>query len=214
MRPTLGPSLKNAGKNFGKPSALEPTRRLAKIDAPHLTNVYKRQRVFKLLDGHSKARVIWVSAPPGYGKTLAVSSWLQTRRKRLIWYQCDEGDADPASFFYFLTLALADHTGSTADTMPSLSPELYSALPIFVRNYFREFCARLKAPTFLVLDNWQDVPTNAPLRELLPVMMEQIPAGIVLMPISREEPPANLARLAYSWGRARRHSHPPGPPAS
>jgi LuxR family transcriptional regulator, maltose regulon positive regulatory protein len=187
--------LKNAGKKRSLP---EPTRRLAKIDAPRLANVYKRQRLFKLLNGYSKARIIWVSAPPGYGKTLAVSSWLQARPKRVVWYQCDEGDADPASFFYFLTLALADHSGTNADAMPSLSPELYSALPTFARNYFREFCARLKAPTFLVLDNWQDIPANAPLHELLPVIIEQIPAGIVLLIISREEPPANLARLSYS----------------
>lgn len=177
---------------------LEPTRRLAKIDAPRLANVYARQRLFEQLHEHSTGRVIWVSAPPGSGKTTAVASWLQTRPKRVIWYQCDQGDADVASFFYFLTLALADYSGSDAPGMPSLSPELYSALPTFVRNYFREFCARLKTPTHLVLDNWQDIPADAPLRELLPIIIEQIPVGILLLVISREEPAPNLTRLAYS----------------
>jgi LuxR family maltose regulon positive regulatory protein len=193
--------LKNAGKNNHpkRSSPLEPTRRLAKIDAPRLANVYKRQRLFKQLNSHcATGRVIWVSAPPGYGKTTAIASWLQSRPKRVIWYQCDEGDADIASFFYFLTRALADYAPADAAAMPSLSPELYSALPTFVRNYFREFYARLATPTFLVLDNWQDIPTDAPLRELLPVIIEQIPLGIVLLVISREEPPANLSRLAYS----------------
>jgi ATP/maltotriose-dependent transcriptional regulator MalT len=159
---------------------LEPTRRLAKIDAPRLANVYKRQRLFKQLHEHSTGRVIWVSAPPGSGKTTAVASWLQARPKRLIWYQCDEGDADIASFFHFLTLALADYSNADAVAMPSLSPELYCALPTFVRNYFREFYARLTAPTVLVLDNWQDIPADAPLRELLPVIIEQIPASTLL----------------------------------
>jgi hypothetical protein len=68
----------------------------------------------------------------------------------VIWYQCDEGDADVASFFYFLSLTLANHPSKQAKPLPSLSPELYSALPTFVRNYFREFCARLAAPTFVV----------------------------------------------------------------
>ncbi len=196
----MGHSLKKPGKNnnANKSSAHEPQRRLAKIDKPRLSNVYKRRRLFKLLDGYSNRRVIWVSAPPGYGKTTAVASWLQSRPRRVIWYQCDEGDADPASFFYFLTLALADYSNIVANPLPTLAPELYPALATFIRNYFREFCARLTAPTYLVLDNWQDIPAGAPLRELLPVIVEQIPSGVVLLIISREELSTNLTRLGYS----------------
>jgi LuxR family transcriptional regulator, maltose regulon positive regulatory protein len=171
---------------------------LAKIDPPRLSNVYQRKRLFALLEGYAAGRVIWVSAPPGYGKTVAVASWLESRSGAVIWYQCDEGDADIASFFYFLSLAHAHHSGVKDDPLPSLSPELYAALPTFVRNYFREFCARLAAPTFVVLDNWQEVPEGAPLRELLPVAIGELPAGIVLVVISREEPAANLARLQVS----------------
>ena len=39
-----------------------------------------------------------------------------------------------------------------------LAPELYGALPTFVRNFFREFCVRLPTPAFIVFDNWQDAP--------------------------------------------------------
>jgi LuxR family maltose regulon positive regulatory protein len=147
------------------------------------------------LEGYADRRVIWVSAPPGYGKTVAVASWLESRPGAVIWYQCDEGDADTASFFNFLSLAHTNHSSVIDDPLPSLSPELYAALPTFVRNYFREFCARLAAPTFVVLDNWQDVPEGAPLRDLLPVAIGELPAGIVLVVISREEPVANLSRL-------------------
>jgi LuxR family transcriptional regulator, maltose regulon positive regulatory protein len=172
-----------------------PQRPLAKIDPPRLSDIYQRKRVFALLDGFADCRVIWLSAPPGYGKTIAVASWLQSRPGRVIWYHCDEGDADIASFFYFLSRALADYSSTKGTPPPSLTPELYAALPTFVRNYFREFCARLTAPTFVVLDNWQDIPAGAPLRDLLPIAIGELPAGIVLVIISREEPPANLSRL-------------------
>jgi LuxR family transcriptional regulator, maltose regulon positive regulatory protein len=189
--------LKRGGANgrANGASAPEPRRPLAKIDLPRLSNVYQRKRLFTLLEGYADRRVIWVSAPPGYGKTVAVASWLESRSGTVIWYQCDEGDADIASFFYFLSLAHSHHSSVKGDPLPSLSPELYGALPTFARNYFREFCARLATPTFVVLDNWQEVPEGAPLRELLPVAIGELPAGIVLVVISREEPAANLARL-------------------
>ena len=169
-------------------------RPLAKIDQPRLSGIYERQRIFSLLEEYSCRNIIWLSAPAGYGKTVAVASWLQARGSAAIWYQCDEGDADIASFFYFLSLALANHTG-VGDPLPSLSPELYAALPTFVRNYLRAFCSRLTPPTFVVLDNWQDIPAGAPLRELLAVAVEELPRGIVFVVISREEPAANLSRL-------------------
>jgi ATP/maltotriose-dependent transcriptional regulator MalT/DNA-binding SARP family transcriptional activator len=175
--------------------APESRRPFAKIDPPRLSNVYPRERLFTRLEAHANCRVIWVSAPPGYGKTVTIASWLESRSDPVIWYQCDEGDADIASFFYFLSLAHAHHSRAKNDPLPSLSPELYAALPAFVRNYFREFCARLAAPTFVVLDNWQDVPPGAPLRDLLPVAIGELPAGIVLVVISREEPATNLTRL-------------------
>jgi LuxR family maltose regulon positive regulatory protein len=184
-----------ANGRAGKASAPEPRRPYAKIDPPRLSNVYQRKRLFALLEGDADRRVIWVSAPPGYGKTVAVASWLESRSGAVIWYQCDDGDADIASFFYFLSLAHAHHSSVNDDPLPALSPELYAALPTFVRNYFREFCARLAAPTFVVLDNWQNVPQGAPLRDLLPIAIGELPAGIVLVVISREEPAANLTRL-------------------
>jgi LuxR family transcriptional regulator, maltose regulon positive regulatory protein len=184
-----------ANSRTSSASATEPRRLFAKIDPPRLSNVYQRERLFALLEGHADSRVIWVSAPPGYGKTVAVASWLESRTAAVIWYQCDAGDEDIASFFYFLSLAHANQSSVKDDPLPSLSPELYAALPAFVRHYFREFCARLAAPTFVVLDNWQDVPEGAPLRELLPVAIGELPAGIVLIVISREEPAANLIRL-------------------
>jgi LuxR family transcriptional regulator, maltose regulon positive regulatory protein len=189
--------LKRGGANRSakRGPAPEPRRPFAKIEPPRLSNVYLRKRLFALLEGYADRRVIWVSAPPGYGKTVAVASWLESRPGAVIWYQCDEGDADIASFFYFLSLAHTNYSSAKDDPLPSLSPELYAALPTFVRNYFREFCARLAASTIMVLDNWQEVPEGAPLRELLPVAIGELPPGIVLVVISREEPAANLTRL-------------------
>ena len=78
---------------------------LAKISRPSPLGVFPRQRLFRLLD-HSRAHPItWITGPPGSGKTTLVTSYLDPRKLPSLWYQLDEGDADIASFFYYLGLA-------------------------------------------------------------------------------------------------------------
>jgi DNA-binding SARP family transcriptional activator len=139
--------------------------------------------------------LIWLSAPAGSGKTTTVATWLQSRQATVVWYQCDEGDADIASFFHFLSRSPALRMPPTGAPLPMLAPELYGALPTFVRNFFREFCARLPAPGFIVFDNWQDIPAESPLHELLPLALEELPRGVVCVVLSRGEPPRNVSRL-------------------
>ena len=77
---------------------------LAKLSRPRLYDALPRNRLFRLLD-EARPSVIWVAAPPGAGKTTLVASYLESRKLPGIWYQVDSGDADPATFFYYLGLA-------------------------------------------------------------------------------------------------------------
>ncbi|MFZ0552996.1 MAG: BTAD domain-containing putative transcriptional regulator [Steroidobacteraceae bacterium] len=168
---------------------------LAKIDRPRVSSSHARARLFAHLDSLCDRRLIWLSAPAGSGKTTTVATWLQSRGATVVWYQCDEGDADTGSFFHFLSRSPALRTPPTGAPLPMLAPELYGALPTFVRNFFREFCARLPAPGFIVFDNWQDIPAEAALHELLPLALEELPRGIICVVLSRGEPPSNVSRL-------------------
>lgn len=171
----------------------------AKVTPPRLRNVLARERLFRLLNGLREHALIWLSAPAGSGKTTLVASWAQTLEADLVWYQCDEGDGDIASFFHFLSLAVQQTEDSRA-RLPRLTPELYASLTVFTRNYFREFFARLQTPAVVVLDNWQEVPGSAALRDCLPVILNEVPRGITLVALSREAPAANLSR-ALSTGQ-------------
>lgn len=118
---------------------------LAKIEPPRVSKAHPRARVFGLLDEVSDRRVIWVCAPAGYGKTTAVASWLEHRSARAVWYHCDDGDADIASFLHFLSITVASASDRESSPLLSLTPDLYPALTTFVRNYFRAYFARLAA---------------------------------------------------------------------
>ena len=72
---------------------------LAKVIRPTLPEVFPRKRLFEHWDTLRQNPVIWVSGPPGCGKTTLISSYVEILNLPSRWYNFDEGDADPATFF-------------------------------------------------------------------------------------------------------------------
>jgi len=91
--------------------------------------------------------VIWVSGPPGCGKTTLVSSYLEARKLPCLWYQLEAGDADPATFFYFLGRAARKAAPRKRKPLPLLTPEYLQGIPAFTQRYFEELYTRLNPPT-------------------------------------------------------------------
>src|SRR4030043_552224 len=120
---------------------------MSKITRPILTGVFQRKRLFSLIDRLRKQPVIWVSGPPGCGKTTLVSSYLEARKIPCLWYQVDEGDADPATFFYYLGQAAKRASPRKRKSLPLLTPEYLQGVPTFTYRYFEELCSRLNPPT-------------------------------------------------------------------
>ena len=77
----------------------ESTIPLAKLTRPRIHGPILRKRLFKLLDERERHSVIWVSGPPGSGKTTLVASYVESRKIPTYWLQLDEGDRDLATFF-------------------------------------------------------------------------------------------------------------------
>jgi ATP/maltotriose-dependent transcriptional regulator MalT len=87
--------------------------------------------------------VIWVSGPPGCGKTTLVSSYIEARKLPCLWYQIDEGDTDPATFFYYLGLAAKRAAPRKRKPLPLLTPEYLQGISTFTLRYFEELYDRL-----------------------------------------------------------------------
>ena len=167
---------------------------LAKLTPPRLGKVYLRTRLFDQLTAARQSHpVLWIGAPAGAGKTTLIASYLATQPIKPLWYSVDEGDADPASFFYYFGLA-AKQTG-LRKTLPLFTSEYQQGLPVFARNYFRDLFARLKKPAVLVLDNYQDSGENTVLHTILQHALEEISPGVWIVLVSRTQPPQEFARL-------------------
>ena len=167
---------------------------ITKITRPKGSGVVLRERLFSLLDSGRKKPVIWITGPAGAGKTTLVASWIEKRKLPCLWYQVDEGDGDIASFFYYMGLAAKKDAPRHKKPMPLLTPEYLQGVPAFTRRYFEELFRRLRTPSTIVFDNFQDAPSAA-FHGIISHGLEVVPEGINVIALSRSEPPAELSRL-------------------
>lgn len=178
-------------------TVMEPPS-LAKFQRPRLERAYNRIRLFHALDAVESAPMVWISAPAGSGKTTLTASYLDYRKTRPLWYQVDDGDADLASFFYYLGLLAKQAAPGDSHSLPTLTPEYLSSLTVFARNFFRQFFRRMTPAGVLVLDNYQDVGMEAVLDSMLPLLISELPPGCRIIVISRSDPPVELTRYRAS----------------
>ncbi len=120
------------------------TQRLhAKTSIAPRGGVLRRERLFALLDA-TGAKAIWIAEPPGAGKTTLVSSWVEARRRRCLWYRVQAADGDLASFFY--TLLRARGTRAAAARFRSSPPSTAGGESAFARRFFRQLSRGGRAP--------------------------------------------------------------------
>ena len=124
---------------------------------------------------------IFVSAPGGYGKTVAVSQWLSSARGKSLIITATDEDNDPGVFYARLAAALRRLAGKD-------SSEPDKAIS-FDRLYKSVENLPLKKPrVYFVIDDLHMIK-NEELISSIAVISPRLPAYICLCMISRLEPP-------------------------
>lgn len=162
----------------------------AKVSRPVLASAIPRPRLFRRLDRSRHSRVTWLCGPAGAGKSTLVSSYLERRAVKNIWYHLDESDDDPATFFYYIAQA----SPRRRKPLPLLTPGFRQHLSTFARRFLRELFSRFPSPFVVVLDNYQSLPPASAFDDVLRCMVDELPAHGRLIVVSRSDPPSSLAR--------------------
>ncbi|MBP1689049.1 MAG: hypothetical protein H6Q33_5192, partial [Deltaproteobacteria bacterium] len=162
---------------------------LAKLTRPRLYDALPRPRLFERLDAARERPVVWISAPPGSGKSTLVASYTEARGLPYLWYQVDVGDGDPATFMHYMRQAAQALLGKRGGTLPVFTSEPEQDLARFARSFCRDLFAALPHGTLIVLDNFQEARSSADQRSAFAAALEEIPEGINVVVLSRTDPP-------------------------
>ncbi len=172
-----------------------------KVIRPSAGGALKRERLFEQINKARAKPVIWITGPAGSGKTTLASSYIEAQKLPCLWYQVDGGDVELPNFFYYMGLAARKANPRKRKPMPLLTPEYMLGIPTFTRRYFEELYSRMKVPSLLVIDDYQEAaaphssPPGAGFHECIATAVSGVPEGITVVVLSRTPPPEEFARL-------------------
>jgi LuxR family maltose regulon positive regulatory protein len=176
----------------------------SKISIPELpADLVHRTELLRQLD--SAADVALVSAPAGYGKTMLVAEWSRASTDvDTAWVRLDEDDNDQRRLWSAVLASVARaHTASADGPRPAGFDvedwDMGSAgRPDFLAKLIEGLSA-LPRPLRLVLDDLHEVTDAATLHGLQSFLRDR-PPNVVLVLVSRLDPPFHLHRLRVEGG--------------
>ena len=132
------------------------------------------------------APVVWVVAPPGYGKTILLAQWASRKGGGVGWVTLDEHDNDPVAMLTYLAVAL--------DRIEPIDPGVFRALAAPGASVLGTIVPRLitavaamTRPVALVIDNLE-VLDNPQCLDAMAEVVARLPTGLQLALAARTTP--------------------------
>jgi ATP/maltotriose-dependent transcriptional regulator MalT len=162
---------------------------------PPAAGLVQRTPLLDLLDRAPPQALLWVTAPPGAGKSALAATWAEARRRpadgaAVLWYAVEETDADPLRLFATLGGFLGLAHGFGADIPPEPTPEAFAEIAGAVRRWLDAAPpGRPASPRLIVFDDIHLMPPEAVTIALLPVLAAALPPADRILCLSRLDPP-------------------------
>ena len=153
-----------------------------------------RYRLIEQLNAGMAGKLIMVSAPAGFGKTMLLASWAELHSKYIAWLSLDKTENDPALFCRYLVKALQ----RVCATMGNAALEMLQPIPPVPINEFLSVLINEieeSSETFLVVLDDYHVIENPSIHKAISFLLDCLPSNMILILSSRSSPPIPLSRL-------------------
>ncbi len=157
-------------------------------------DLVERAAITERLNKGLKSKLTSVTAPGGYGKTTALSQWLQQSGRSAVWISLGPQDNDLIEFWSYTIAAVNSKHPQFAETVtPYLSSLKSGAFEPFLSAMIREL-DRCSDELVIIWDDYHAIEL-APIHASVAYFLAYLPAHIHLYVTSRAEMPFPAARL-------------------
>jgi LuxR family maltose regulon positive regulatory protein len=154
-----------------------------------------RTRLHERLDLGLETPVTLVAAPAGYGKSMLVSHWAESRERPCAWVSLDEADSDVGLFLRYIVAAVQSVApGSCEEVAGLLHAANLPSGPVLARTLANEL-DELDTPVVLALDDYHRIARESGVHPLLSVLLDHPPPPLRLVIATRRDPPLPLGAL-------------------
>ena len=167
-----------------------------KLHAPDPRDRLGRRPLLDRLTGASRAKLVLIRAPAGWGKSTLLSQWrvAEAGRREFAWVTLDRRDSDPVRFWTYVIESLrllapeigARSLGLVGAPGVDLEAEM---VPVLVDEL-----SDLPAPFVVALDDYHVIEGDA-VHATIRTLLDYLPATVAIAIATRSEPPLPIARL-------------------
>lgn len=156
----------------------------------------QRDRLVQRLASGEAARLILVSAPPGFGKSTLLAQWAastSSERGDIAWVSLDEGDNSPRRFWAYVLEALSRARPGGFQATVAMATAGQPTTRQILAHLINEL-GRLAGRVVLVLDDFHAI-TSPEVQEEVAFLIGHGPPNFQVVISSRTDPALPLARL-------------------
>jgi LuxR family maltose regulon positive regulatory protein len=156
--------------------------------------IVDRERIMSVLDEIPTRRLTLISASAGFGKTTAISAWLERSGTPAAWVSLDAGDNSLARFLHYVVVALQKvDTAIGAGVRKVIETSAMGVSKALVDAIINDI-AQLQTSLVLVLDDYH-VITDGDVHDAMSYLLEHAPDQLHIVLTSRADPPFPVSRL-------------------
>ena len=157
-------------------------------------NLVHRPHLFEKLKKGLHRKLILISAPAGFGKTTALSDWIEKTKIPTAWYSIDSRDNDPTEFLSYIIAGIRKIKSDFGESSQKLlnapvKSNIESIVGLLINDTIK-----IEDDFILVLDDFHLI-NSIEIFEIVKFLMEHMPRQMHIVISTRSDPQLHIARL-------------------